>query len=370
MRLVVSPATGKRTVQGSGRNPVSTLLRDHVFFTVPFSVFFTGPLLAGAHSFVLYQNAPDMKARIKLFHTAILVVLCALAILTGCGSGTGPSETEQATAIDSTPVVDGSQRTNSALAPGRMSLLASEWKKMTDEFPLHYRLKGGSAIKDTQVEIPWSAIDDRMQRVSGTQRAVLFHYGLKDGSFRLGLSFVKLDDISGNGTEYEYPDHDKVSVHPFENGAFLGPMSYPDWEKNYVSAPLPTTGRYFDRVELRRTDAPAYEKVVFGTDPQFEIMPYELEILRLYNENSGAYGSDTVYLVVTCASDYDTAEKSFAHNLCLHIRTRSGGSGGSATDLLDESARIDSFEFKMHGGDLGNLCPPKCKKYATRHAIL
>ncbi len=81
-------------------------------------------------------------------------------------------------------------------------------------------------------------------------------------------------------------------------------------------------------------------------------MPYELEILRLYNENSGAYGSDTVYLVVTCASDYDTAEKSFAHNLCLHIRTRSGGSGGSATDLLDESARIDSFEFKMHGRDL------------------
>ncbi len=142
-----------------------------------------------------------------------------------------------------------------------MSLLASEWKKMTDEFPLHYRLKGGSTIKDTQVEIPWSAIDERMQSVSEMQRAVLFHYGLKDGSFRLGLSFVKLDDISGNGTEYEYPDHDKVSVHPFENGAFLGPMSYPDCRRT-SSAPLPTTGRYFDRVELRRTDAPAYEKVV------------------------------------------------------------------------------------------------------------
>jgi len=290
--------------------------------------------------------------------------LLLFVVISSCGDSATPEAADHTFEPDTVGVKA------SIAGTERMSLLASEWKALTDSFQTHYRLVGGAPIGNTELEIPWSEIASNMPARNGKERGVLFHYGLDKGEFRLALSFVELTLEIGSSTHYDYPDHQTLRVHPVVNGKLEDRIPYAMWKKNFLYDPLPSTGHYFRTVEVRRTDGPNFEKVQLGKDPELELMPYEQEVLRLHDENDP---KDTLYklsIVVKCAAKHDDDLTSYAHNLCLHMRQRAvDPADTSVIDLLDESPRIEGAEFKMHGGDLGSLCPPLCKKYTERAAF-
>ncbi|MEZ4808575.1 MAG: hypothetical protein R2815_14020 [Flavobacteriales bacterium] len=291
----------------------------------------------------------------------IVLTAFTLLLLSGCGDPATPETTATEATADTVNVAR-------AVVPPpptmRMSLLKSEWQALTDSFQTHFRLKSGAKpITGTEVEILWSEIATKIPAPNGKLRGIVFHYGLDKENFRLGLSFVELTPDS---IDYEYPEVTSLRVYPVVGARLGSAISYSSWKGQFLSAPLPATGRYFDAVEVRRTDDPVFTSLSFGNDPQAEMMPYELEVLRLHDENVQT-PPQTMTLVVNCAAEVDTILDSYAHKLCLHMRSLDPNSN-TVTDLLDDSPRVTGSEFKMHGADLGSLCPPLCKKYVVQQA--
>lgn len=253
---------------------------------------------------------------------------------------------------------------------------------MADSFRTHFRMAGGGSIAGCEQEISWEALKELVDKVDGEKnrdRGVVFHYGMNSGAFKLGLSPVALEPKQGSATDFTY-DH-KVKVYSVTGGAIEGTgTDYVTWLKRYTQAPLPTTGTYFNAqptLELRRTDAvpQVFEAVVYKTDAEHEVMPFEREIERLHRENRPPASADyDEFVVVTCASTYDEAANSYRHRLMLHMRYRLHSDPSLFVDALSDrsSPDDDPAPFFERAADLGNLCPPEgnCGVYVLQRSLL
>ncbi len=288
---------------------------------------------------------------------------------------TGPSSPEQSRIL-----------APGALVVERMSRSESERRVMTEAFHDHFLRVDSTRIPGTEQEVPWDNLLTLVNRVKAADhpdRGVVFHYGLKDGAFKLGLSAVPLEPQgAGAPTTFRY-DHQVVKVYPvIGNEIKTNDMIYAQWfGSRTLGGPL-LTGTYFHAttpsIQVRRTDAmPAvWVPVLHGTDVEHEVMPFERELDRLHRDNRPPSDDYDEFVVITCASVYDAAltPPSYRHRLILHMRYRLKSDHTLYVDALSDrpSPDNDLTPFHMRAADLGNLCPPNgnCGVYILQRSFL
>lgn len=259
----------------------------------------------------------------------------------------------------------------------RMSLPFDSAATLVNNFRSHFRLSSKQWIDSTEREIAWDEVRRIMGTVNATNRAIVFHYGLENGVFMLGLSPVKME-TTDNPRVFKYDYRDSVYT-VIGDSLSDKPMLNADWVQRYTYDPQ-GNGTYFGGmpyVEVLPDDAPTsvFEQVDTARDVRQEMMPFEIEIERLHRENPPPAGQAYhTYLAVRCAAEYDKATGRYQHKLCLHIRHRLQRDHSNVVDAL-RVVYVDGSHptpFTDRAADLGNLCPPNpnCGTYDVPPAFL
>lgn len=273
----------------------------------------------------------------------LLALLGLVVLLTACGGGGQRPETAPA------PLA----KAMLAAPADSMHLTDSAFQAFRDAFDKAYSLSGGGRLFATQQEIAWSDLEAWVGKGTG-DRAVRFEYGLRDSTFVLGLVRLQLDTTATPGYfTYQLPD----SVHELSSGQLV-PHDGAAWRADLqYKVNHPTC--YFARV-LRADSSGTPKPLTQGVDAQANVMPWELELQPLHDANSGPYTDSTLYAVFTCIARPDSAQV-LQHHMAVHLRLRPD-KGSGHRDLLDNS-HVPGKPFRMHGADLGTLCPPGCASY-------
>lgn len=254
--------------------------------------------------------------------------------------------------------------------PQRMTLLRSEFDSLALQFDEHFRCDNHEGIEGSLQEVLWTDIyTQAMAVVNADDVGVILRYGADDCRFVLGLSFV--------------PMHESDTVFRFDTEAEVyavvgrrlstTPISLNSWQREFVDHWWPlNNGRYFSDVEIQRNNYDNYKWVDRGTDAEMEVVPFHMELKRLYDDNAMLVGDQNqAYVVFRCISRYEKSENRYMHRIGMFIRTRPQVNPESGyRDLLDNSARNPNHCFRLHGADLGNLCPPEtgCGMYVRQGA--
>ena len=285
-------------------------------------------------------NTRSDKWEGHIWWVLLLALLGLVALFTACGGGRQPGAGPPATGVPAAP-------------PDSMHLTDSVFQAHRAAFDRAFSLTDGSPLVGTQQELPWSDLAAWMMPTAGDQ-AVRFEYGLRDSAFVLGLVRLQLDTTPTAGHfTYLLPD----SVYELAGGTLV-PHDGTTWraDRQYKERQRTT---YFGGV-LRADRTGALQPLTHGADAQANVMPWQLELEPLHHANRGPYTDSTLFAVFTCIARPDSAQV-LQHHMAVHLRLRPN-KGTGYRDLLDNSY-TPGDPFRMHGADVGALCPPTCATY-------
>ena len=237
-----------------------------------------------------------------------------------------------------------------------MHVYDSTMVRLSNLFGSNVDLGAGTSVRSPQQEVRWGALASLAPTDHWPYHGLCVEYGLKGDSMRFALGFVRLDTTSTlDHFTYTAPD----SVFDLWNGQ-LNPRSTSDWSTSYQYDPK-NPSVYFSRTRIRHTSSGSFVPVDWNTDPHMETMAWEAELLQMYAENQ-AHRDSTMYLVIDCIAKPD-AKGDLRHNVCCHLRLRPNTAEGAGyRDLIDNSHDARAM-LRMHGCDLGAICPFECADY-------
>ncbi|MEZ4757785.1 MAG: hypothetical protein R2817_13225 [Flavobacteriales bacterium] len=273
----------------------------------------------------------------------IIALLGLITLLVACGDAQPGSDVPRAPLAAAMPTQ----------ASDSMHLTAQALDTARAAFMANYRLQNGATVHAAEQEMPW---DDLAAWVvlGADQHAVRFEYGLRDSSFVLALVRLKLDTTATPGRySYQLPD----SLYELADGKLRGAEGS-TWRKERQYAAGDST-TYFARVLRLNTDG-KMGPLVHGVDAQAMVLPWELELLPLYEANKDGHADSTFHAVFTCIATADSA-KVLQHRMAVHLRLRPL-QGTGYRDLLND-AHVPGDPFLMHGADFGSVCPNYCDTY-------
>lgn len=288
-------------------------------------------------------NTSTIKGEGCSWWVLIIALVGLITLLVACGDAPPQADTERtslAVSMLSQP-------------PDSMHLTLSELSSHRAAFLTNYSLKSGAILSATEQEIPWDDLANWVA-IGADQHGVRFEYGLRDSSIVLGLFRVKLDTTATPGLfRYVLPD----SLYELSDGKLL--IAAADkWraERQYAAGDSTT---YFAQVQRLNTEGKKVP-VIHGVDAQAILMPWEMELLPVYQANMNGHPDSTFHAVFTCIATADSANV-LQHRIAVHLRLRPlRGSG--YRDLLDDSY-LPGNPFFMHGADFGSVCPTFCTEY-------
>ncbi len=274
----------------------------------------------------------------------ILAIVCLLLLL-ACGGGS-PPEAQRALSYGI-----------SAAPQDSMHLRDSTLQRLGQQFDDNFNAGTNIQLLWTEQEWPWAEFAALIPSESRLRRAVRFDYGLHHDSIRFGISVVELDTtLRPNEFTYKLPDSlfhlAPGGFEPWDGGAWRAAFQY-DPENSEV---------YFSKVNARPAGSGGFEKLDYGTDVQAEVLAWEDELLPLYTENANGHPDSTMYMVIRCIARAD-ADGRLQQRMGIYLRLRANSIPyGPPRDLLDDRY-YPGLPFRMHGADLGTMCPPMCAEY-------
>lgn len=231
------------------------------------------------------------------------------------------------------------------MAYDRMNVPLSGYTSMTDRFRTHVRHIDGGALNNPSLEMEWTEFVALFKATvaSGDGLAVKIHFGLLDHNLIFGISQVYMKNDGAGGYDLSVLDYNLVTAGKLASSS-----------EAVIDALVDT---YLDNVEVKRTDSGGFTPLVKGTDPNASIMPYELELKMLIDQNMQSHGGSMADYTVVINSLFDTEASGgdFIHGIGISLKK---GSAVLLTDALSTSAPMLD---KM--ADMMNPCPPRCKKY-------
>lgn len=258
-----------------------------------------------------------------------------------------------------------------AITPAMRGAIVTPWvntkdyQSTTDSFMTHFRKDKGVPITDTTILIPWDTIAQYVPAHAATEIAgLIFNYGLEEPKFKIGINFITMEPSTMRADSFLI----KTGTNEIRywNGSRFVRYAASVWKRHFQK--YTTSGSYFNEVETRSYDDGTFRDAgqtqpepLDDDDPSAEIFPWELEILRMYQDNRALFGADKLYLGVHCISEPRTGK--YRHALCLFLLLEHHLPDGSTTTrmLIDNKPYAD--KFTMRGCDMGNLCPPHCLSY-------
>lgn len=273
----------------------------------------------------------------------LVAVMGLIGLLTACGDGNVPKATERTT-------LSGALL---SMSKDSMHLNASALDSLRKAFNENFSLTRGGTIMATELELPWQDLATWIG-IGANDHAIRFEYGLRDSSFALGLVRLKLDTTDTPGLyQYTLPD----SLFELHKGGLDGYIGEKWRAERQYSADDTTT--YFAGVQRKGVSGEA-EPITHGIDAQAEVLPWELELLPLYDANKNGHGDSTFHAVFTCIARADSANV-LQQRIAVHLRLRPAR-GTGYRDLLDDS-HVPGNPFFMHAADYGMICPSICDQY-------
>lgn len=233
-----------------------------------------------------------------------------------------------------------------------------------DLFGQCFRQAPGVPLTSTSFEVPWSELTAHLPaRVSGTDRAVLFHYGLDAPAMQLAWSYRTVAQAANNAGLHDlgYTDHRAYSW----VGGAPAVATEDDWVWAHQQRPDGRT--YFNAVQinrLREGDLQDHWDAVRSYDANACLLHWERELERMYTDNASQFtGRERyVYLVVHCTAEWreDGSHTGpyIAHTVTAHLRVQEPGR--PAVDLITNAPEDPARPFYNRGADYGNLCPVRC----------
>lgn len=310
-----------------------------------------------------------MTSRSKSLRYAFpATVLSGALVLVSCGGPPAQEGTEQAAGGTLDRSLDTVHFQNGA-ALAQQDWILHPWvtkqllNDTRDSFPNHFRVDEETPMAGQEVAIPWDTVSARAEAVRAAlpdpdDQGVLlrFHYGLSSPQFQLGIGFMPMTRTS---TAHTYAfDPDTLPVQHW-NGGRMEEMSGPAaWGTQFQN--VGTAGAYFNEMEVRPEEGGSWYNANPTQNSRSVDLPWELELLRLYEDNADALVDyDSLHLVVTSITA--PLDGRFRHSLCVHLRLFREGEG---IDLLEDGdVPYPEHPFYQRGADLGNLCPPSCPTY-------
>ncbi|MCU0319844.1 MAG: hypothetical protein MUE88_07165 [Flavobacteriales bacterium] len=289
-------------------------------------------------------NTSTIKGEGCSWWVLIIALMGLITLLVACGEAP-PSTDAQRTPLAAAMLAHPSDS---------MHLTSSELEAHRKAFTDNYSLESGALLTATEQEIPWEDLATWVV-VGAQQHGVRFEYGLRDSSIVLGLVRLKLDSTGTPGLfNYQLPD----SLYELADGKLLGHEGDKWREQRQYMVGDSTT--YFAQL-LRLNSDGKKVPLIHGVDAQANVMPWELELLPLYEANMNDHPDSTFHAVFTCIAAADSANV-LQHRIAVHLRLRPL-QGSGYRDLLDDSY-VPGSPFFMHGADFGEMCPSACNTYS------
>ncbi len=229
------------------------------------------------------------------------------------------------------------------MAYDRMNVPLSGYTEMTDRFRTNVRHIDGGALTNPSLEMAWPEFVALFKApvASGDGLAVKIHFGLLDHNLTFGISQVYMKNLGGGEYDLSVLDYNLVTA---------GKLAV---SSEAVITAL--TDTYLDNVEVKRTDSGGFTPLVKGTDPNASIMPYELELKMLIDQNVANHGGSSAdySVVISSLFDNEPGTNSYIHGIGFHLKK------GSTVLLSNTFSTSAPFLDKL--ADMAYPCPPRCK---------
>lgn len=224
------------------------------------------------------------------------------------------------------------------------------------------------------VIIEWASLNalmDPIDRLSKDMQGLKFYFGL-DASGALRFAFTKCAMVYVEGTEDTagYFDLTEHTAEAWELKKQAGNSKYrPEKIAEWGTAgdPWPALNtRYYTTVEAKNRTPKKLEQ---SKDPNSTILPWDSELLELFYDTMAgepAFDAAKADIVLTLvANAFDASDGGYAGmrlGVGFHMRYEN-------LDRLDDRRNDPVVLFRFQAADLGNPCPPRCKKYTTPLAV-